>query len=220
MGASRAKVVILDEAHQLTNPAQNALITETEDVLNSVYYIFCTSAINKIIPALQRRAYMITPKPLTDSDVMTLLKKVQDVTGFEGDVEPLHEALMMNSVTSPGLILQATEKYFSGISAYESVYNCESSKADTMAICRSVASGSWKETAALLKEVTKGDSTMVRNCVLGYLKTAMLRNVGTKAGSIAKAIQLVTQTVSVDENVFLPSLMASLCLACEAIRLN
>lgn len=27
----KAKVVILDEAHQLTNAAQNALLTETED---------------------------------------------------------------------------------------------------------------------------------------------------------------------------------------------
>ena len=220
MGISKAKVVIMDEAHQLTNAAQNALITETEDVQNTVYYIFCTSAINKIIPALQRRAYMITPKPLGNDDVMMLLEKARDITSFEGDVGPLHEALMMNSVTSPGLILQATEKYFSGIPAYESVYNCESSKADTMSICRAVSSGSWKETSKLLKDVTKGDSTMLRNCVIGYLKTVMLRSSGSNACATAKAIQVIANTVSCDENVFLPSLLSSLCLACEHIRMK
>jgi len=35
-----AKVVILDEAHKLTDPAQNALLTATEDAAGHVYYIF------------------------------------------------------------------------------------------------------------------------------------------------------------------------------------
>lgn len=219
MGISRAKVVIMDEAHQLTIPAQNALITETEDVAPTVFYIFCTSAINKIIPALQRRAYMITPKPLTDEDIATLLKKAADITGFDGEVEPLQEALATNAVNSPGLVLQAAEKYFSGIPAYESVYNCESTKVDTMAICRAIATGSWKETSALLKDVSKGDCIMVRNCVLGYLKTMMLKQVGSKASAIAKAIHVIAATINIEDNVFLPALMASICLACEHIRM-
>jgi DNA polymerase III delta prime subunit len=214
---SRAKVVILDEAHQLTTAAQNALITETEDVLHTVYYIFCTSAINKIIPALQRRAYMITPKPLTEDDTLSLLQKAAELIGFDGEVEPIHQALSMNSVTSPGLILQAAEKFFSGIPAYESVFNCESSKVDTMAICRSVATGSWKETSALLKSVTKGDVSMVRNCLLGYLKTVLLKSVGSKAVAIAKAIQNIAESAS-DENICLPAFLSSVCLGCEHIR--
>ena len=223
IGSSKVKVVIMDEAHQLTVPAQNAMITETEDVADSVFYIFCTSSIGKIIPALQRRAYMITPKPLLEDDIRVLLNKARDVVEFEGEIDPLVEALMMNAVTSPGLILQAAEKYFSGIPAYESVYNCESSKADTMAICRAVASGSWKDTSALLKDVTKGDTMMVRNCVMGYLKTIMLKSIGTKAGAIAKGIQAIasgTSLTAIDENIMLPSLLASLCLACEHIRLS
>lgn len=220
MGMSRAKVVIMDEAHQLTNAAQNALITETEDVLPSVFYIFCTSAINKIIPALQRRAYMITPKPLTDDDILTLLQRAAGVTGFKDDVSPLHEVLSMNSISSPGIVLQAAEKFFSGISAHESVYNCENSKVDTMAICRAVASGSWKETSVLLKNVTKNDTVMVRNCVVGYLKTALLKNTGSKACAFAKAIQTVSNvSMTLDDGVLFPSLLAALCLACEHIRL-
>lgn len=220
MGISKAKVVIMDEAHQLTNAAQNALITETEDVSNSVYYIFCTSSIGKIIPALQRRAYMITPKPLGADEVTDLLRKAAEAIKFDSDITPLHEALLMNSITSPGLILQAAEKFFSGIPAYESVYNCESTKVDTMAICRAVASGSWKDTSKLLKDITKGDTAMIRNCVVGYLKTCMLKAHGSNAVALAKAIQTIAGTFACDENLFLPALLSALCLGCETIRMQ
>ena len=213
---SRSKVVILDEAHQLTTAAQNALITETEDVSKHVFYIFCTSALNKIIPALQRRAYMLSPKPLSVDDTAVLLKKAADCVQFTQDMEPLKEALVMGNVTSPGLILQAAEKFFAGIPPLESVYNCETSKVDTMAICRAVASGSWKETAKILKTMNKADVPMVRNCVMGYLKTILLNSIGTKALVVAKAIKNVAdQESGID---CLPSFMASVCIACEHIK--
>ena len=86
---SKAKVVILDEAHQLTAAAQNALLTETEDVSKHVYYIFCTSNVSKIIPALQRRAYMMNPKALGTDDIYELLRKAAEHSDFESEVMPL-----------------------------------------------------------------------------------------------------------------------------------
>ena len=215
MSPSRAKVVIMDEAHQLTSAAQNALLTETEDVSSHVYYIFCTSALNKIIPALQRRAYLISPKPLSEEDVSMLLEKAANIVGFTEDIKPLYDALTTSYISSPGLILQAAEKFFSGIPPCESIYNCETTKIDTMAICRSVCSGSWKETAVLIKAITKSDINMVRNCILGYLNKVLLGSVGTKAISAAKAIRNL-----VDENgsECLPAFVASVCIACEHMK--
>lgn len=212
---SRVKVVIMDEAHQLTIAAQNALLTETEDFGKHVYYIFCTSALNKIIPGLQRRAYLISPKPLTDVDTLELLKKAATYVGYDDDVGPLHEALTMGAVTAPGLILQAAEKYFTGIPAHESVYNCETCKIDTLAVCRAVSSGSWKDTAVLLKTITKADIPMVRNCLLGYLNKVLLNSVNNKALVVAKAIKNINDEKVAD---CLPSFVASVCIACEHIR--
>jgi DNA polymerase-3 subunit gamma/tau len=215
---SRVKVVIMDEAHQLTTAAQNALLTETEDVAKHIYYIFCTSALTKIIPALQRRAYLISPKPLTDPDILTLLQKAAATVNYEDDITPLHEALLMGCITSPGLILQAAEKYFSGIPPHESVYHCESCKIDTLAICRSVASGSWKETSTILKAITKGDISMVRNCLLGYLNKILLNSVGSKASAFAKAIKHISDDKPDKTTECLPGFIASICLACDVIR--
>lgn len=212
---SKAKVVIMDEAHQLTTAAQNALITETEDVSKHAFYIFCTSALNKIIPALQRRAYIISPKPLLDIDTLSLLRKAASFTGFENDVTPLHDALRMSSITAPGLILQAAEKFFSGIPANESVYNNESCSLDTMAVCRAVSVGSWKDVAYLLKPANKADITMIKNCVMGYLRTILLNSSGNKALVTAKAIRNISDDNRSD---CLPTFLANLCVACEHIK--
>lgn len=217
MAPSKAKVVILDEAHQLTNAAQNALLTETEDVAKHVFYIFCTSAISKIIPALQRRAYIVSPKPLDSEAIGELIQKAKERVEFEGEVEPLVEALKMHDICSPGLILQAAERYFSGIPAHESVLaSVENSKIDTMALCRAVAKGDWKACAGQLKDATKTDVTTLRSCVLGYLKTVLLKSIGSKASGVARAMQTIA-THQMDDTVCLPSFMASVCLACERI---
>jgi DNA polymerase-3 subunit gamma/tau len=217
MKPSVAKVVILDEAHQLTTPAQNALLTETEDVSKHVYYIFCTSALNKILPALQRRAYIISPKPLTSDCVIELLAKAKERVGFTEAIGPLEEALKLHDVRSPGLILQAAERFFSGLNAQDSVLSSvDNTNLDTMAICRSVIKGDWKTASNLMKDITKSDVIMLRSCILGYLKTAILKSVGPKAINIAKAMQIIASS-PLDEIVALPGFLAALCLACEKL---
>lgn len=217
MPPSKAKVVIMDEAHQLTIPAQNALLTETEDVAKHVFYIFCTSAISKIIPALQRRAYIVNPKPLGGEAIADLLERAKEKSDFQNELKPLYNALKTHDVNSPGLVLQAAERYFSGIPAQESVLcSVENPKIDTMELCRSVVKGDWKSTSGLLKEATKSDVVMIKSCVLGYMKTVALKNAGEKAHGAARAIQIVAG-IPIDEAISLPCMVSALCLACKEL---
>ena len=212
---SRARIVILDEAHQLTTAAQNTLLAETEDVLNHVYYIFCTSNLAKIIPALQRRAYIVSPKSLSENDVKNLLERAAEFTSFEEDVQPLVNALMKNGILSPGLILQSAEKFFNGMPPDESVFHSDITNLDTMAICRAVAAGSWKDTAKLLKQMAKSDIVMLKNCILGYLKSMLLSANGNRAIQLAKAIRSIADENG-DDNI--PLFLANVCIACEFIH--
>jgi DNA polymerase-3 subunit gamma/tau len=209
---SKAKVVILDEAHQLTTAAQNALLTETEDVAKHVYYIFCTSNLSKIIPALQRRAYMVSPKGLSTDDVYALLEKAAEQAAFLDELTPLYEALYINSVTSPGLVLQAAEKFFSGIPASEAVTNFQIGKFDTLAICKAVSKGDWKESSKMLKDLTKDEVVTMKLCILGYMKAILMKASGQKASTMARAIRILA-----DENDMLARFLANVCLTCETI---
>ncbi len=211
---SRARVIIMDEAHQITIAAQNTLLTETEDVAAHNYYIFCTSNVTKIIAALQRRAYMINTSPLKEESIRELLERAKTATESEEDIEPLCKALLENGVTSPGLILQAAEKFLNGMPAAEAVTNTDITGLDTMAICRGVTAGAWPAVAKLLKTVSKTDIIPIKMSVCGYLKAVLLNSSGRKAVGIAKAIA----TIMADPyNDSLPLFLSAMCLACADI---
>lgn len=221
---SQVKIVIMDEAHQLSIPAQNALITETEDVPEHVFYIFCTSSPTKIIPALQRRAFHISPKLLKDkNDIFHLVEKSASFVGFQGALEEFVEAIQMYEIFSPGLIVQAAEKFFSGLSVTESLTNGKNEligNVDMLLVCRSLVSGKWHACAELLKNATRSDSYCIRASILGYLKSVLLKSKDSKAINVAKAIRYISDAQINDESTSLPSLLASICLACAQINLN
>lgn len=223
----RCKVVILDEAHQLSNAAQNALNTETEDVADHVFYIFCTSAVNKIIPSLKRRAFVVNPEPLNDVDVKILLKNAAQAIGkdVENDeslceqLDELTESISDAGITSPGLVLQAAERLFSGMTPRDSVWSIQESKIDPLELCRAVSSGQWANCCMLLREATKNDVPALRNSALGYLKAILLKSVGNKALNLSRAIQhLSIDCIRIDDGAALPLFLSSVCLACDAVN--
>ncbi len=210
---SIAKIFILDEAHQLTTPAQNALLAAAEDTPDHVYFIFCTNQITKLLATLKRRAYIIDTNTLEPSDIGTLLQNAKDKTKSDRDMAPLEEVLITFDITSPGFILQAAEKYINGAEPL----NCISSSVsnlDTQSLCRLVLKGIWKDIVPVLKNVKKEDIFMVRNCVLGYLKSTLLGTLDKKASGIAQAIKIIGESPLDD----LPMFLANICLACDKIN--
>lgn len=236
---SIAKVVIMDEAHQLTTQAQNTLLKLTEDPPKYMYYIFCTTNLVKIIAALKRRAYIINTKGINKESTMKLLRyangynlytkeatsKVWDTLDeSEQDpyikkadsvlsMVPLCDSLIKYDIDSPGLILQATEKYINGSSPEDSIFNTSNNTLDTFKLCNLVSKGDWKGSANIMTIMKKEDIFMVRNCVLGYLKTILLKSESEKALNIAKAIKAISEYC--DE---LPTFMAYVCIGCEYLK--
>lgn len=240
---SIAKVVIMDEAHQLTTQAQNTLLKLTEDPPEHMYYIFCTTNLVKIIAALKRRAYIINTKGLKKEDVMKLLKYANGYNLYtqganksesredwysieesqkemyikkaetEHSVVSLYESLIKYDIDSPGLILQAAEKYFNGSEPDDCIFNTSNDSLDTLKLCNLVSKGDWKGSANILKDAKKEDIIMVRNCVLGYLKTILLKSESEKALNIAKAIKTMSEYT--DD---LPTFLAYVCIGCEYLK--
>lgn len=211
MPPSRVKVRILDEAHQLSNAAQNTLNTETEDVQPHVFFIFMTSAGNKIIPALRRRAFILSPTSLDPGGVSDLVQLAKEKSHYSGSVDDLLQQLKSSGITTPGLVMQAAELYFCGLSETS---NYSKQKVDALAICRLVAAGDWTGCAARLHDVQKADAYPLRLAVAGYLKALLLKAAGGRAAALSRAIEKITLTGAEDAFV-LPSLCAALCLACH-----
>lgn len=196
-----ARVVIFDEAHQITTPAQNALLTETEDAASHVYYIFCTSNISKIIAPLKRRAFILTPEPLKHESIVKLVNYAAKAADFKESTDSLIEHV---KDMTPGLILQACERVFCGLPLTEGTLD----SVENLKICRAVATFKWSEISTVLKDVTKHDVIGLKASICGYLKAIMLKNPNMK---VAKMIDLISKS-SNDDSVCLPSFIAAIYL--------
>lgn len=212
MGPSLAKVIIIDEAHQLTTAAQNALLKDTEDTPEHVYFILCTNNDSKILAALKRRAYIIQTKGLSDDNMHKLLLLASKKAGYEGSIDELEKGLIENGIRSPGLILQAAEKYFSGSKDYVSTIE---GQIDTRKFCNLMVKGDWVSLIPMISIIKKEDIFQLRNCILGYLKAVLLNTGITKYSKISEAMLLVSQITYDTE---LPVFMATICSATMKMR--
>lgn len=79
----KKRIYIFDEAHQLTNDAQNTLLKYVEDVSPSAIIILCSTHPKKIIPTLRNRCQTFKFGSLKKKDLMSLLSKVAKEEGKE-----------------------------------------------------------------------------------------------------------------------------------------
>jgi len=94
---SRYKVIIFDEAHKLTDAAQDLLLKPIEDGYDHVYYIFCTNHPEKLRTrkskkdgeAFLDRCYAMHFGPIASEDIFRLLEEVSVLEAVEANREVL-----------------------------------------------------------------------------------------------------------------------------------
>ncbi len=79
----RYKVYILDEAHQLTDAAWNALLKLIEEPPPHLLFVFCTTDLGKVIPTVRSRCQTFVFQRPRLSELVTLLRRVADGEGIE-----------------------------------------------------------------------------------------------------------------------------------------
>jgi len=97
----KVQVVIIDEAHQLRDDAQNALLKSLEETPPHLYWILATTNPSKIIPALKSRCTIFDMEQLHPQETESLLEAVlksEKVTDFPHEVI---KAIALKSEGSP-----------------------------------------------------------------------------------------------------------------------
>ena len=79
----RYKVYILDEAHQLTDAAWNALLKLIEEPPPHLLFIFCTTDLQKVIPTVRSRCQTFSFARPRFEDLVKVLRRVADGESFE-----------------------------------------------------------------------------------------------------------------------------------------
>jgi DNA polymerase III subunit gamma/tau len=79
----RYKVYILDEAHQLTDAAWNALLKIVEEPPPHLVFVFCTTSLDKVLATVRSRCQTFLFARPRLPELVALLRRVADGEGFE-----------------------------------------------------------------------------------------------------------------------------------------
>jgi DNA polymerase-3 subunit gamma/tau len=79
----RYKVYILDEAHQLTDAAWNALLKLIEEPPPHLVFVFCTTDLSKVLPTVRSRCQTFVFQRPRLEELRRLLRRVADAEGID-----------------------------------------------------------------------------------------------------------------------------------------
>ena len=79
----RYKVYILDEAHQLTDAAWNALLKLIEEPPPHLVFVFCTTDLSKVLPTVRSRCQTFVFQRPRLQELVKVLRRVADAEGID-----------------------------------------------------------------------------------------------------------------------------------------
>ena len=195
MAASRPfngqrRVFILNEFHQMTPNAQDALKDPMEKT--EAMWVITTDRPEKIQPAIKSRAAAATfdLKLLTEHQVIELCEQALTEANPDGnwDSDDAARKLYKLNVRSARDVLGALDQWFSGVPLEESIHGSEHEPLYPE-IATAVLSGNWAKSAALLKKVPTADYRAMVAVVSAKLSWALLdSDFGPRADALATCL--------------------------------
>lgn len=215
------KAILLDECHQLTKQAQNALLKAIEEAADSTVWFLSTTAPSKLIEPLTDRCRHFRLEGLTQpKDVETLIKRALEASRSligtrKLDPSTLIAICISEGLKSPRKILNATERWIGGMDPLDAILETDSKLA--IEIARGVSKGDWNSIKPLLLKATSEDATAIRIVTIGYLKKMLLSNVltGTVPINMADSILELCNPLPFETNIHLAELCARLYNICN-----
>lgn len=207
---SLKRIVILDEAHGLSTASQKLLLKYFEDAPETTVWMVCTTEPNKILDTLKRRCQMVELKYLKVDGVERLVQRGLNHSKSTLPAKPLVNQLCSVKVLSPGLILNAVDKYTAGMDAKDSVRHLVIGF-DSKAICIAMEKGDWDGVRKQVSHATPDDLRGIRAATTGYLRKVLQNMIPSpRARDVAAAITSLARVDSFTDATQGPATVAAL----------
>lgn len=192
IGGGKCRVWMIDECHQLTKDAQDALLKLLEDTPEHVWFILATTDPRKLIVTLRNRCTLLTLKSLRDDEMARLLG---DVCSREGItiLDVVLEKITSTAEGSPrkALVLLNQVVGVEGEEAQLAAIVAGEAQREAIEVCRLLMNPRtrWGDMAKVLRGIDDLDNQAegVRRLVLAYMTTVALG--GGK--SAARAMEVI-----------------------------
>lgn len=161
-------VTILDECHQLTKSAQNALLKLLEEPPRDHYYFLCTTDPDKLVKAIVSRAKVIQFRPLSKSNTVLWLNKITKHLGHEALPLDLSERMWVMANGSPRKLLQLLQGYMA-TGKLDDVAEVVGDL-DIPKLAKAIMTmAKWREAIAPLLKESSYDPESARRALSGYM---------------------------------------------------
>ena len=177
------RLIVLDEAHQLTSQAQQSLLKAVEDTEAHSFWIFCTTEPQGLTPTLRNRCVAIQTRPLRGAAMMELLVSASVYLSDDGVAGDTLKAVQDAAEGCPRQALVMLEKvaFVNDLERVKEILADELGgdglSASTLDLCRHLVSNDrrkWGAAAGLVGELSD-EPEKVRVSLSNYLRGALLR---------------------------------------------
>lgn len=177
---------ILDEVHQLTNAAQNALLKILEDTPPHVYFALCTTDPQKLLKTVKDRCSQFEVAPLDDKELIKLLAHVCKQEGQKPHKKVIKQ-IILDSQGHPRAALQILDQVLRVDPAKQLEVAKQSAEEQNKSIelCRALIKGeNWKKVANILKGLKDQDAESIRRHVTGYAQSVLMNGSNDRAAIV------------------------------------
>lgn len=173
------KVYLLDECHQFSGAAAEALLKILEDTPSHVYFILCTTEPEKLKKTIHTRCSTYMVSSLSDKETRFLLQSVLDsekVTDFSEKVLDEIVKVAEGCPRQALVILDQVIDILDDDEAIKAVSTIKFEEAEVIDICRGLyQKESWETMRHKVKLVTQNiEPEKIRYAILGYMTTILL----------------------------------------------
>ena len=181
-----ANGVLVHNCHRWKDDAQNCLLKILEDTPKKVYFILCTTDPQKLKDTVKNRCQQFQVKPLTDSQMFSLLRKIVREEGETLEQE-VYDQIIQDSLCHPRNALQILEQVLSVAPERRLEMAKQTAEVQSQAIelCRAlIKHESWSKVNKILVGLKGQEEETIRRIVLGYCQAILLKEDNTRAGLI------------------------------------
>lgn len=193
LGKREYRVYLLDEVHQVSKDAQEALLKALEDTPKHVIFVLCTTEPQKLKITIRQRCF---PLELSSVDNKTLEDHLKYICEQEEKKEPPEEvldAIIQRSNGAPRLALSLLNQVIDlKPKDMEKVLGKESDAQTKKLANVLINDGSWAEIREVLNGIKGEEPERIRRAVLGYCQAVLLKRQGDQ---VARVLQTFMEPV-------------------------
>ena len=180
------KIYLLDEAHKLTNDAQNALLKLLEDTPAHVYFVLCTTDPEKLLKTIRNRCTSFRVSSLPMPRLVTMIKDIC----LKEKAELFSEAYKAIADAADGspraalVILDSVIDIEDDEDLLNAIDKVSASSNNALDLCQALIKNmSWNKVAKIINQIEE-EPEKIRYAILTYMSKALLNSENRRAYEI------------------------------------